>query len=172
MRRVVVVAYDSLWPTMYEQEAARIATVFGDELLCTHHIGSTAVPGMWAKPIIDIMPIVRDIAMVDLFDEAMMALGYEPKGENNIPGRRFFRKGGDINRSHHVHAYEAHNPEVGKHLDLRDYLRAHPYRAELYGELKRALASRFPDDIGEYIQGKDAFVQETIQLARAWRAGM
>ena len=169
IRRIKVVPYDPLWPSRFEEEASRISAVLGGELVAIHHIGSTAIVGMWAKPIIDIMPLVRDIQKVDMYSEAMIALGYEPKGENTIPGRRFFIKGGDANRSHHVHAYEPDNPEVARHLDFRDYLVGHPQDAEAYASLKRSLAARFPHDINGYIAGKDAFVKEILQRAQAWR---
>ena len=169
MRRIEVVSYNPSWPILYEQEAACIVDLFGANLLQIHHIGSTAIPAIWAKPIIDIMPIVRNIEAVDDFDPLMIALGYTPRGENTIPGRRFFVKGGDTDRSHHVHTYEKHNNEVARHLDFRDYLRAHPDRAEAYGKLKRVLAGKYPHDIDGYMAGKSAFIRETIQLATAWR---
>ena len=165
MRTIVVVPYDPRWPELFEQEAARIAAVFGPELISIHHIGSTSVPGLRAKPIIDIMPIVRQIERLDLFNEAMVALGYEPRGENGIAGRRFYSKGGDENRTHHVHSYEPGNP------DFRDYLIAHPEEAQQYARLKQALAQQYPHDIIGYMDGKDAFIKGILQQARAWRAG-
>ena len=171
MRNIVVVAYNPSWPQMFEQEAAKLAAIFGDELLAIHHIGSTSIPGISAKPVIDMMPIVRDIKKVDAFNAAMIALGYEPKGENHIPGRRYFCKGGDEHRTHHVHTYEASNPEVKRHLDFRDYLRALPQVAEQYATLKLKLAQQFPHDIFAYMDGKDAFIRETIEKAHQWRKG-
>jgi GrpB-like predicted nucleotidyltransferase (UPF0157 family) len=169
LRKIVIVSYNPLWPQMFEEEAAKISAVFGTELISIHHIGSTSIPGLSAKPIIDIMPIVRSVETVDAFNPAMIELGYEPKGENGISGRRYFQKGGQLNRSHHVHTYEATNPAVKEHLDLRDYLIAHPDDARQYGELKEELALKFPHDIEGYINGKDAFVKEIIRRAAEWR---
>lgn len=170
MRHIVVVPYDSAWPEMFEAEAAKIAGVFGRELVAIYHIGSTSVPGLSAKPIIDMMPVVRDIERVAEFNPAMVRLGYEPKGEFGIPGRRYFVRGGDENRTHHVHTYGPDNAELARHLDFRDYLRAHPAIAEQYAALKEELARQFPHDIQGYIAGKDAFIREITQKAQAWRA--
>ncbi|ADL07127.1 GrpB family protein [Thermosediminibacter oceani] len=168
MRKVVVTDYNPMWPAMFEAEAAKIKEIFGDELIAIHHIGSTSVPEMKAKPIIDIMPLVRDINAVDKFNDKMIELGYEPMGEFGLPGRRYFRKGGD-NRTHHVHIYQFDNKaEVERHLAFRDYLREHKDAAERYGKLKEELAKRFPDDIEAYMDGKDQFVKELEQKALKW----
>ncbi|HZY44414.1 MAG TPA: GrpB family protein, partial [Anaerolineae bacterium] len=109
------------------------------------------------------------IDRIDALNPVMIELSYEPMGEYGISGRRFFRKGGEVNRSHHVHAYESTNPEVKKHLDFRDYLIAHSAEARQYGELKKELALKFPHDIEGYIEGKGAFVKEIIRRAAEWR---
>src|SRR5947209_8072592 len=122
--RVQVVAYRDEWVELFRREAEQLGRVFGDELIAIHHIGSTAVPGLQAKPVIDMLPVVRQIERVDAFDPAMRALGYEPMGEYGIPGRRYFRKGGD-DRTHQAHAFQQGDPNVERHLAYRDYLRAH-----------------------------------------------
>lgn len=170
MRNIVIVPYNPSWPELYRQEAEKIAAIFGQELIASHHIGSTSIPAMSAKPIIDMMPVVRNIETVETFNAAMMALGYESKGENGIPGRRYFVKGSDAQRTHHVHTYKPNNPEVKRHLDFRDYLIAHPEAAQRYADLKIALAKQFRHDIDGYIAGKDAFIKEIILKAREWQA--
>jgi len=172
IRKIEVVPYDPRWPGMYRAEAARIAAIFGSEIIAIHHIGSTSVPGLNAKPIIDLMPLVRHIERVSNFDSAMIQLGYEPLGENSIPGRRYFVRGGDINRTHHVHTYQPDNPEVARHLDFRDYLIAHPQEARRYARIKEKLARQFPHDIDGYMAGKDAFIKEMIQKAHQWRVSL
>jgi GrpB-like predicted nucleotidyltransferase (UPF0157 family) len=168
---VRVVPYCSDWTLSFEQEAALISKVFGDELAKIHHIGSTSVPGLQAKAIIDMLPVVRQVERVELFNEGMEALGYEALGEFGIPGRRYFRKGGD-DRTHQAHVFQIGDPGVERHLAFRDYLRAHPAVAAEYGALKAALARRFPEDINGYVDGKDAFVKATEQEALRWyRAG-
>ena len=95
MRKIVVVDYHPEWAEAFQREAARIAEVLGENMVAIHHIGSTSVPGLCAKPIIDIMPVVRDIGAVDGCNAGFVALGYTPMGEFGIPGRRYFHKGGD-----------------------------------------------------------------------------
>ncbi len=169
MRNIRVVAYDPSWPAAFEREAALLAEIFAGDLVTIHHIGSTAVTGLSAKPVIDMLPLVRDIRRVDLFHSAMAQAGYQSWGEYGIPGRRFFTKGGDEHRTHNVHIFEAGNQEVVRHLDFRDYLRADPVVAQQYAQLKAALARQFPDDMTAYNNGKDAFIKQMEQRARVWR---
>ncbi len=168
-RDVIVVAYDERWPQQFAAEAARFAPALGRELITIHHIGSTAIPGMAAKPIIDMLPVVHQIARVDACNRAMEALGYEPRGEYGIPGRRYFVKGQGAQRSHHVHVFAADHPDVARHLNFRDYLIAHPVEAAACASLKQALARQYPHDLEAYIAGKDALIQETDRRAAAWR---
>ncbi|NLO15432.1 MAG: GrpB family protein [Clostridiales bacterium] len=165
---VKVVPHDPSWEEMYRAESPVIAHILKDILVDIHHIGSTAVKGLSAKPIIDIMPVVTDITLVDRYDAAFEALGYECMGEFGIPGRRYLRKGGDT-RTHQVHIFEKSNLwDIRRHLAVRDYLRAHPKTATEYGQLKAALADKFPDDIKGYCDGKDSFVKRLEQDALRW----
>lgn len=120
-----------------------------------------------AKPIIDVMPVVQNINRVDDYNEIMVSLGYEPKGENGISGRRYFTKGGD-KRSHHIHIYALGNPQIERHLAFRDFLRAHPGVAKKNGNLKAELAVRFPYDISSYIKGKEKLALEIDKQAAGW----
>ncbi len=104
MRKVIVKDYNPNWIGFFKEEANSLHSIFQHVLLDIHHIGSTSIPGLSAKPIIDLMPIVSDIQLVDHFNKEMKNLGYEAMGENGIIGRRYFQKGGD-NRTHHVHIY-------------------------------------------------------------------
>jgi len=159
MRKVEVKAYSEAWKKIFNEEALRIQEIFGADIMEIHHFGSTSVTGLSAKPVIDMMPVVQDIRKVDDYNTAMVALGYEPKGENGLPGRRYFQKGGD-NRTHHIHIYELGNPEIERHLAFRDFLRVHPNIAEKYGNLKEALAKEFPYDIDAYMNGKEKLAKE------------
>ncbi|KLU62370.1 dephospho-CoA kinase/protein folding accessory domain-containing protein [Peptococcaceae bacterium CEB3] len=167
MRIVCVVDYDPRWPGMFEAEASLIREVFGEELLALHHIGSTSVPGLRAKPIIDMMPVVRDIEAVDRFNDKMVELGYEPMGEFGISRRRYFRKGGDA-RTHHVHIFQEGSEDIKRHLAFRDFLRSHEDAAREYGTLKTLLAERFPEDIESYMDGKDSFIKDLEAKALAF----
>lgn len=165
--KIVVKNYDPNWPKMFKVEAEKIRGVFGKELIEVHHIGSTSVLDLKAKPIIDIMPVVRDINVVDKFNDKMIGLEYEPMGEFGIPGRRYFRKGGD-KRTHHVHIFQFNSNNAERHLAFRDYLRKHPDKAKKYGELKEQLAKRYPNDIEAYMDGKNDFVKKLEQKAIKW----
>ncbi|GGB34110.1 GrpB family protein [Virgibacillus dakarensis] len=167
MRRVKVTAYNEKWPLMFAKEANKLREVFGPEIVQIHHIGSKSVVGLKAKPIIDIMPVVKNINRVAAFNAAMKDIGYEAKGENGIPGRRYFQKGGD-NRTHHVHIYEFGDSEIERHIAFRDYMRTHPNVTEKYGSLKEELAKRFPHNITDYIKGKEQLVLEIERKAMAW----
>lgn len=113
------------------------------------------------------MPVVQDIGLIDQYNQAMRNIGYEPKGENGIPGRRYFQKGGD-NRTHHVHIYEVGSEEIKRHLAFRDYLKSHPEVMKRYGELKERLAQQFPYDIDSYIKGKELLAKEIEEKALKW----
>lgn len=168
MRRITVVPYDPAWQEAFHLEAERLSELLGAEVVAIHHIGSTAVPGLAAKPIIDILVEVRCIAVVDELTPLFAARGYLPKGENGIPGRRYFIKGSEEVRSHHLHIFEVGSTEIARHLALRDYLRAHPEEAARYGALKMELAQCFPIDANGYVAGKDALVKELEHRALAW----
>ncbi|MFC7322108.1 GrpB family protein [Halobacillus campisalis] len=167
IRKIEVRPFDRRWESKFRQEASAIEGIFGRHLVDIHHIGSTAIEGMKAKPIIDIMPVLDIISRADEYVQAMEASGYEVMGENGIQGRRFYQKGGD-ERSHHVHIFEAGHPEIERHLVFRDYLRSHPQDAAAYGELKERLAYDFPHDIERYIQGKKSLVGQIEVRAFEW----
>lgn len=167
-QHVVISDYDPAWPEEFRREAAAIARILGDNLTAIHHIGSTAVPGLAAKPIIDIMPVVRSLGAVDGSRAALESLGYEYLGEFGIPGRRYMRKGGD-ERTHQVHVFaQGDTVNITRHLAFRDFLRAHPDVCAEYAALKRELAARYPYDIDAYFEGKDAFVRRFEAAALAW----
>jgi GrpB-like predicted nucleotidyltransferase (UPF0157 family) len=172
-RRIQIVAYDPTWPSLYEAEAARLREVFGQEATAIHHIGSTAVPDLPAKPVIDIMVVIRDIRSIANFDPGMIGLGYRVRGEClddlGTPGRFYYSKDIDGVRTHQAHVMQIGHREIAEKLAFRDYLRAHPHEAAAYANLKRRLAATNTQGIVEYIQGKDAFVKALTQRAMAWR---
>ena len=164
-QHITVVDYDPDWPRQFQAEAARIRAVLGDNCTAIYHIGSTAVPGLAAKPILDIMPVVENLEAVDRAAPAFEAMGYEYLGEFGIPGRRYLRKGGD-ERTHQLHIFaRTDRANITRHLAVRDYLRAHREAREEYARLKRALARQFPYDIDGYCLGKEEFVQALEQAA-------
>jgi len=165
MRNITVIPYSPDWPALYSEAARLLTDTLKDLLIELHHIGSTAVPGLAAKPVIDILAIVTSLDALDDCHEGMCELGYEPKGELGIAGRRFFSKGSDESRTHHIHAFEKEHPAVARHLGFRDYLRLHPEEARRYAEVKVQLARQHPNDIETYIDGKTPLIQEFLAKA-------
>jgi len=169
-RRVEIHPYDPAWPEVYLAEVEEIALLLSSNLLAAHHIGSTAVPGLAAKPTIDILLVVRNLDELDASSAAMQARGYTPKGENGITGRRYFQKmDGDVHRVH-IHAFKAGHPDIQRHLNFRDYLIAHPQIAHDYQVLKLDLAVQFRDAPADYTAGKSEFIRCVAARAAEWRA--
>jgi GrpB-like predicted nucleotidyltransferase (UPF0157 family) len=111
---------------------------------------------------------VHDIALVDSLNEAMRGLGYTPRGELGIPGRRYFRKGSKEVHTHHVHVFKADHPEVRRHLQFCDYLSANPLEAQAYGRLKQLLAAHCRRAPECYTHAKSGFIEEMDRRARDW----
>jgi GrpB-like predicted nucleotidyltransferase (UPF0157 family) len=168
MRKVEIEPYDNNWPLLYASEAEFLARVLGVEMVRIHHIGSTSVPGLQAKPIIDMLAEVHSIEKIDSLNTQMMASGYTPMGEYGIAGRRYYYKGSEEKHSHHLHAFQSGNMEVVRHLLFRDYLRSHTQEARKYANLKESLSAKFPHDIEAYMDGKDAFIKDLDSKASAW----
>jgi len=167
IRTIEVVPYDINWVKKYLDEGEKIKKIMADELVRIHHIGSTAIPGVSAKPVIDILVEVKNIKNIDNYNEKMKEIGYIPKGEYGIAGRRFFLKG-EINRTHHVHVFQVGNSEIIRHLNFRDYMISHTEEAKAYSELKRELAIKFIHDIDGYCDGKNGFIKEIDRKAEMW----
>ena len=160
--------YSAAWPTAFAQEAKGLQALLGDELVVIHHIGSTSVPSLAAKPIIDLLPLVYDINRIDHYQPSMIAAGYQAWGENELPGRRYFTKDADGVRTHNVHIYAFDHPEVMRHLAFRDYLRVHPAACTEYVAVKRLAYAQHPADIIAYNNAKDRWIKTTEQVALAW----
>jgi GrpB-like predicted nucleotidyltransferase (UPF0157 family) len=170
MRKVEVVPHNPRWRDAFEAEAKHVGAALGENVVAVHHIGSTAIPNIYAKPVIDMLVEVRDITEVDGRNSAMESLGYEVMGEFGIPGRRYFRKDNREGiRTHQIHAFEIGSAEVERHLSFRDYLITHPEDAQRYSELKRKLAEEHPQSIDGYMDGKDGFIKEIDRKASQWR---
>ncbi|HEX5727239.1 MAG TPA: GrpB family protein [Longimicrobiaceae bacterium] len=157
--------YDPAWPGLFAAEAARLAPVLEAHGLSLRleHVGSTSVPGLAAKPVLDILAGRPPGEGPERHIAALVAAGYDHRGEQGIPGREFFRRG--TPRSYHVHMVEVGSPQWRRHLAFRDHLRAHPEDAAAYSALKAALAARFPRDRETYTESKAPFITEI--LARA-----
>jgi len=165
--QVQVVDYQPQWPQQFQTEALLWREILGQVLVDIQHIGSTSVPGLAAKPIIDILLAVSDLEALDSYAAEIEKLGYEVMGEYHITGRRYYRKGGD-QRSHHVHAFQVGDTNLERHLAFRDYLRAHPAVAQAYGILKKEIVAGRNLNIINYGDAKEPFIQEHEEKALAW----
>ncbi len=164
---VVVVDYDARWPIAYKKEKVEILRVIGDKVVAIEHIGSTAVPGLGAKPIIDIMIAVRHLSDADQCIQPLESIGYEylPEPETQIPEWRYFRKGPQ--KAHrHLHMVELTSSFWRRQLLFRDYLRSHSKVAREYYDLKKKLASECGLDRKAYTDAKTAFIQSIVVRAQ------
>ncbi len=157
---VALVSYDPNWPRLFEQEKQLIQAALGDLALDIQHIGSTAVPGLDAKPVIDILITVRQLSDATACIAPLSALGYTFNDHPQNIHRRFFRKGRP--RTHHVHIIAADHPETREHLAFRDALRAHTDWRDQYAALKHDLAARFKHDRARYSDSKTEFVKRVL----------
>ena len=169
---IVVSDYDPDWPALFEQESTRIKHALGSFTLAIEHIGSTAVPGLPSKPIIDLLvgvPSLEEAKERCIAPIEALSYIYIPEYASWILDELFFRKGPPGPWTHHVHLMEPSYPRWEALLVFRDYLRPHPEAARAYANIKRALAASSKDDIDAYRTGKNIFVEETTTKAHAWR---
>ncbi len=172
--RIEIVDYDPRWPALFAEEAQRLrARLPAGSIGRIEHFGSTAVPGLAAKPIVDMLVEVRSLAEVaETIAPILQAAGYEffwRARERGLPGigyAWFIRRDADGVRTHHIHFLEPGSSEWER-LRFRDYLRAHPEEAAAYGALKRRIAAAHPDDRRAYARAKTGFVARAMRRARA-----
>ena len=155
--------YDPNWPRVFERESSLIAEALGDLLIDIHHIGSTAVPGLRSKPIIDILVAVEVFAPVEEYQRRLGPIGYHHHSHEDDAERLFFWKG--VPRTHHLHLVEYATWEHQRHLVFRDYLRAHPDIAQWYEQIKQELAVAFKSNRPAYTKGKTAFIKSIMTRA-------
>lgn len=164
---VIVLPHDPAWSNAFDAEAGAIRDAFGAPITL-FHIGSTSIPGILAKPIIDLLAGVEDLARVDQDTAAFEGLGYEALGAFGIDGRRYFRKITKTGvRTHHLHIFANGSPQIERHLAFRDYLRAMPEVAAAYSDLKARL-TRTDVSSEDYMDGKDPFIKRVEQDALLW----
>ena len=170
-RPVVIVDYDPRWPEMFEAEKARILQAVGEHVVAVEHVGSTAVPGLAAKPTIDIIAGVRRLEEARSCIGPLAAIGYEyvPEYELEMPERRYFRKGPPESRTVHLHMVEIGGDFWWRHLTFRDYLRENREEARQYEALKRGLAAKHGSDREAYTDGKTAYIRSVEERSRKRR---
>ena len=164
---VRLVDSDPDWPRQAQERIARLR-VLEPVLVAVHHIGSTAVPGLIAKPIIDLMPLVTDVTALDLERSHVEALGYRWHGEYGIPGRRYCTAEIGDRRVAQLHFFTMGSPQAHRHLALRDYLRTHPAEAAAYAAVKRRARDRHPHDSHAYGAEKQPWIDQAEARALSW----
>ena len=164
-KSVKLVFHQKKWKTLFEREEKLIRSALGDFALAIEHIGSTSIPRLPAKPIIDIMVGVRALTEIEKCVAPLGKIDYEYRGERGIAGRPFFRKGTIEATTHHLSVVEFGGEIWRRHLSFRDYLRENREAAIRYGELKKDLAAAFKDDRQAYTDGKTGFVEEILRAA-------
>src|SRR5690348_3924023 len=167
---VELVPHRAEWPDIAAAESARLKSVLKDNLLTVHHVGSTAIPGIMAKPIVDLMPFVRDLAVLDTQEEAVRALGYKWHGEFGLEGRRFcsFADPKSGKRIFQLHFFLPGNQHAVRMQVFRDYLRAHPFVAKAYEMEKIRAAAAQPHDTTAYNAEKNDWIKRVEQDALKW----
>jgi len=159
--------YDPQWITNFNNEKQHLLNAIGEIAISIEHIGSTSVIGLSAKPIIDILVEVSDLALLDDKTPQLAALGYLAKGENGIAGRRYFQKGDNL-RTHHVHAFVSDDAHLVRHLAFRDYLISHPKIQNEYQVIKQQAAKLCGNKSERYMSLKNGFIQTHEPLAVHW----
>lgn len=165
---VVVVPYDPAWPKVFASIKSQLFNALEGHAVAIEHVGSTSVPGLAAKPIIDIDIIIASEVELPLVVAKLTSFGYVYEGEKGILGRHAFRPPGGLSE-HHLYVCGADNPELHRHLAFRDYLRSDPAEAEAYAKLKQSLAVRFGSDREGYSEAKTTFVEAALRKAEAKR---
>ncbi len=166
-RPIIVVAYDPKWPALYDEEKSRILAALAKREACLEHFGSTSIPGLAAKPVIDIAMGIQQLDQASQYITVLESLGYVymPELEAELPERRFLWRVAPGGQRYHISLTEIHRPVWEQPLAFRDYLRLHPEAAAEYGKLKEKLAAQSGSDIGAYIYGKTEFVERILQAA-------
>jgi GrpB-like predicted nucleotidyltransferase (UPF0157 family) len=168
-RAVELVPHDLAWAARATSEAQRLSGAVGDALITVHHIGSTSVPGIKAKPIVDLLAVVSDLAALDAREADVRALGYDWRGEFGIAGRRYCPlndSGGK--RVVHAHFFAEGSDEIARHLAFCRYLRAHPDEAQAYEAEKLRAVALHPDDSGAYTGEKGVWIKACEARALVW----
>lgn len=160
--------YDPAWPEMAAEFVVGLQ-VLGSTLVTVHHIGSTSVPGLAAKPIIDLMPVVTNLNELDQKRSLVESLGYIWYGELGLSGRRYCAlSDGGGNRIAQLHFFTAESPQILRHIAFRDFLRTHPEATRAYYEEKSRARDLHPNDSHAYADEKAAWIERTEAEALAW----
>lgn len=164
---VLLKPYNLQWKDFFKQEKELMSAVIADFLVDIQHIGSTAIPNSVAKPIIDIAVAIDSLDNIEKIIIPLKNIGFIYRGEQGIPDRHMFVKGGENYRTHHLHVMQKGHYEWDKHILFRDFLKKHPNDAKQYSELKQKLFLKYGNDREKYTEGKSDFIQNIIEKAKS-----
>ncbi|MBO4697642.1 MAG: GrpB family protein [Lachnospiraceae bacterium] len=163
-KHVVVEPYNEVWKKDFADIKAELEPALGGLALRIEHVGSTSVPGLSAKPIIDIDVVIEDYSKLNAAVEALARIGYQHEGDQGIPGREAFKYDGKEHlRKHHLYVCPADSAELHRHVTFRDYLRSHPETVRGYSRIKEEGAALYPYDIDRYIEHKSPFIESVYK---------
>ena len=162
---VELVNYDQTWQNDYKNEEKLLKKVLKDEIIEIHHIGSTSIPGLQAKPVIDILIVINDLKKIDKIEEKLKKYDYENRGQQGVEDRYFFAKGPEEARSHYIHFTEPNSATYYNQIYFKKYLLEHPEYIKKYCELKQELASKYANERPKYTKGKNEFITDVIKKA-------
>ena len=163
-KHVVVLPYDEAWKKDFEEIKAELMAVLDGLVLSVEHVGSTSVPGLAAKPIIDIDVVIEDTDCFEKVKAALEMIGYQHEGDLGIHGREAFKYDGKEHlRKHHLYVCAKDSDELKRHLSFRDYLRTHSDAVKEYGRIKEEGARLYPNDIDSYIEYKAPFIENIYE---------
>ena len=158
--------YQNKWQEEYQEEAQLLSKVLGSLILELHHVGSTSIPGLKAKPIIDMLLVVKNFDEIAKITDLLKPYDYENRGKQGIDDRYFLAKGPDDARTHYLHITIPHSNTYYNQLYFKKYLLDHPQYITKYMALKETLAQKYALERPKYTAGKDAFIKEVVQLAK------
>ena len=164
--KVQLKQYNPKWEELFKYESRLISSAISNLLVDIQHIGSTAIPNIVAKPIIDIAGAIDSLENIDKIIVPLYGIGYTYRGEQGIPGRHLFVKGGEGYRTHHFHIMQKDHYEWKKHILFREYMREHPQEAKQYSELKQKLFIKYGNDREKYTDSKSDFIENIIEKAK------
>jgi len=167
--KIEIMPYQAQWRALFAEEAKRLAETLGEHMVAIYHIGSTAIPHMPAKPVIDILFECHNLDAIAVVAAALEALGYHPLIRHISPHNSYFTKCSSANMTYHLHLREQGDPQIKRHLYLIDYLNAHPEDAKAYANLKAQLAKQHPFDRIKYTAGKEKLIQHLCAKTKRWK---
>ena len=162
---VKLVDYDKKWQEDYKDEEKLLKKVLKDQIIEIHHIGSTSIPGLQAKPVIDILIVIKDLNEIDKIENKLKEYNYENRGQQGVEDRYFFAKGPEDARTHYIHFTEPNSATYYNQVYFKRYLIEHPEYITKYCELKKELACKYADERPKYTKGKNDFITDVIKKA-------